>query len=218
VPASAARIPWQAATINRYMIEMVRGGCVWDAGKAWYSFVPDPFVLDEEPVKEICQALEQKFPLLGFSCWSTQQVNPFMHHLLGSFVTFVYTERDTMQDVFEFLRTAGWAVYLNPTKREAAKSFAVADKTVVIRPAITAAPTHGSVARIEKILVDICVELDSLSLMAEAEFQAMANRLAASQRIAMASLVAYCRRRKIMMSDVFGNRESIIYTVARKRR
>ncbi|MCX7002744.1 MAG: hypothetical protein NTV22_05650, partial [bacterium] len=40
-----ARIPWQAATVNRYMLAMVRGGCVWDAGKAWYSFVPDPFVL-----------------------------------------------------------------------------------------------------------------------------------------------------------------------------
>ncbi len=69
------RIPFNCATVNRYMTDFVKDGFVWSAGRGWYSFVPSAIQLDAEPLTEIKRELQARFPLLDFACWSTQQIN-----------------------------------------------------------------------------------------------------------------------------------------------
>ena len=202
-------------TLNRYMLELTAGGFVFSAGRGWYSFLKTPFHLDTGPLGDLTTEINRKFPLLDFACWSTRQINRFMHHLLARFVQFVFTERDAMGSVFDYLHDAGYNVYLNPTKREADKNFSVGERTVVIRPIVTKAPVQGHVATIEKILVDLSVEHKVLPLMDQSEFQGMCRNLVTSERVVMSELMSYARRRRVVLEDLFENPQSTISTFAR---
>ena len=126
----------------------------------------------------------------------------------------VHVDRDLMARVFDFFRDARYNAYLNPTRREAQKSFSVGEKTVVVRPNVTKAPVDGHLARIEKILVDLRVELESLLLMDVGEFQEMSQRAVTSQRIEISSLMSYAKRRRLDWKGLFQYPDSIISTIA----
>ena len=120
------------ATLNRYFHEFTRAGLVFAAGRGWYSTLATPFTLNREPVDGLIQELKKKFPLLDFSCWSTEQISGAMHHLLSRFVVFVHVETDARESVWQHLRDTGWDAWLNPRGAEAAR-FAVRERTVVVR-------------------------------------------------------------------------------------
>jgi len=83
-----------SATLNRYFHEFTSTGLVFAAGRGWYSTLATPFTLDHEPVAGLIKELKTTFPLLDFSCWSTEQIRGAMHHLLSRFVIFVHVEAD----------------------------------------------------------------------------------------------------------------------------
>src|ERR1035438_6032897 len=70
------------ATLTRYLHEFTRNGLIFAAGRGWYSTLATPFTLNREPVAGLVQELDKAFPLLDFSCWSTEQIRGAMHHLL----------------------------------------------------------------------------------------------------------------------------------------
>lgn len=190
------------ATLNRYFHEFTQTGLVFAAGRGWYSSLATAFTLDHEPVSALVQELNKTFPLLDFSCWSTAQIGSYGHHLLAKFVAFVHTERDSMETVVEALRKTGWTAYLHPTRLEATKSFRQSDKTVVVRPAVSRAPVDGKYATIEKILVDLCAETTALPLLDTGEYQRLVVNLAGHERISVAKLDQYAKRRNLKLQEV----------------
>ncbi|MCX7044293.1 MAG: hypothetical protein NTX50_02250 [Candidatus Sumerlaeota bacterium] len=205
------RVICHPQTINRYLAEFIKDRLIYPSGRGWYSAIKELFELDTSSMGEIAEELGEHFPFLAFSCWSTEQINPWMHHLLGKSISFVYAEQDSMKSVYEWFQDAGWRSYLNPTRLEAGKVFSVAEKTVVIRPLIQRAPTiKNKFASIEKILIDLFIESSSLNIMSILELQEMTAKLIKSARLSMGSLVSYAKRRKISLSDIFPKEESII--------
>lgn len=189
-------------TLNRYLHEFTRAGLIFSAGRGWHSSLATVFKLNREPVSSLVQELNESFPLLDFSCWSTAQISGYGHHLLAKFVAFVHTERDSMETVVEALRETGWTAYLHPTRLEATKSFRQSDKTVVVRPAVSRAPVDGKYATIEKILVDLCAEIAALRLLDAGEYQRLVVNLANSERISVATLAEYAKRRNLRVQEV----------------
>jgi hypothetical protein len=108
--------------------------------------------------------LKKAFPLLDFSCWSTEQISGAMHHLLSRFVMFVHVETDARESVWQHLRDTGWDAWLNPRGTEATR-FAVRERTVVVRSESRKSPSKTPVAPIEKILVELCFEARDLQIM-----------------------------------------------------
>jgi hypothetical protein len=153
-------------TINRYLYDFKKEGIIFDAGKSWYSFLENPFSLYSVPVKPFVQIIKKGFPLLPFTCWSTQQLNSFTHHLLAKFIIFVYTDSDFMRNLSTFLKDKGYNVFENPIKSEIQKQFTMTENTIVVRPAITKQPTsQNNISPIEKILIDFIIENEKLSIM-----------------------------------------------------
>ncbi len=194
-----------ATTVKQYMSEFVAAGFVHDAGKGWYSTIGHSFSVDAKPLKEVVSVLEEKFPLLRFGCWSTEQVRQFAHHTLNKFVTFVYVGKDAMRPAFESLRTAGWNAYLNPGAREVRTVFAVRPKTVVVRD--TRAPdalpeTHA--LPIEELLIELHQESKRLPLMDAEDVQTTALRAIESARIDMGRLTSLASDRKLNLADLLG--------------
>lgn len=198
----------QPATLNRYFVEFRRAGLLYDAGRGWYSSLAQPFVLDLAPVQPLVDELAKAFPLVTFSCWSTEQVKGAMHHLLSRFVTVVNVEADAMETVWEHLRDAGWYAWLNPRGAEAAR-FAVRERTVVMRRESRKSPSKERIAPIEKLLVELCFEARDLQLMALSEFHTMLANLAGTQRIQMATLLKYAGDRKLPPGLLFGEQNQL---------
>lgn len=197
------------ATLNRYFHEFSRAGLVFAAGRGWYSTLATPFILNHEPVDGLVQELKKKFPLLDFSCWSTEQISGAMHHLLSRFVVFVHVETDARESVWQHLRDTGWDAWLNPRGTEATR-FAVRERTVVVRSESRKSPSKTPVAPIEKILVELCFEARDLQIMGLGEFQTMLANLAGTHRIPMAKLLSYAGARKLPLRQLFGEANQLI--------
>jgi hypothetical protein len=204
-----ARCPLDPPTLNRYLHELTEGQHIFDAGRGWYSSLAKPFVLDTTSVKPLVDALAKAFPLVAFSCWSTEQVKGAMHHLLNRFVAFVNVEPDAMENVWEYLRDAGWDSWLNPRGTEATR-FAVRERTVVVRRESRKSPSKEPLAPIEKLLVELYFEARDLQLMALSEFYTMLGNLAGRRRIQMATLLSYAAERKLPLKEFFGDRNQLI--------
>lgn len=208
---AAAGVEIKEESFRRYLSEADSQGIVFDAGRGWYSGLEKPVELDHRPLRSLVGLLEKRFPSLTFACWSTQQVNPWMHHLLGKFAAFVNVDPNGVADVAEFLRDHGYDAHANPRGAEARK-FAVREKTVVVRPLVTEAPVEGHYSPPDALLVDLFMENKTLGIMEPAEFRSMASAMVTSGRVLMGRLLAYTLRRRQSPADLFADPESIIGT------
>ena len=170
----------------------------FDAGKSWYSSIENPFSPYTEPIEPIIQDIKDKLPLLPFSCWSTQQLNSFTHHLLAKFIIFVYTDQDYLATTAEILESSGYNIYINPTKKEIDKFFKYKNTTLVLLPSISKEPKAiDNASPIEKILVDFLMVNNKFYIMDEAEAEETVKKAINSGRINYSLLMDYLKRRKI---------------------
>ena len=191
-----AKVP--ASTLKNYLSKFVEDGVLFDAGKGWYSNLSESLELSAELLHEITKLLSKQFPLLDVSCWSTEQINPFMHHLLARYVTFVYTSLDAVEIVGDALRDAGYSVLVNPVAAEIEKSYTKIENPVVVRPSVTKEPTAVSgVAPPEKLLVDLLFENNKLSIMEPSEAAEVVKKAVQAGRVNMAALQSYAKRRRV---------------------
>ncbi len=197
----AARCPLEPATLNSYLHELTEAHFIYDAGRGWYSNLDTPFKLNREPVSSLVQLLNKTFPLLEFSCWSTAQIASYGHHLLAKFVSFVHTERDSMESVFEFLRDKGFDAHLNP-RGAAASQFTVRERTVVVRPRVTTQPAEEHFVTVEGLLVDLFIESRDLHLVDGSEYFQVFSNLTRTGRISMGRLAEYAGKRKPATADL----------------
>ncbi len=188
-------------TLSVYLSEAVKQGHIHDAGRGWYSSLANAFELDARPVKSLVTKLEKKFPLLDFTCWSTEQIRAFGHHLLARFVPFVHVDRDALPSVAEFLQDAGYDVHANP-RAGAARQFTIRERTVVVRPKNSAQPQASHLVTIEGLLVELFVESRALNLMDTGECYRIFANLAGQSRISMATLLDYARERRPVALDL----------------
>lgn len=173
-------------------------GTVYDAGKGWYSKIAEPLKLSTQPLEPVTKLLAEQFPLLEVSCWSTEQINPFMHHLLSRFTVFVYTLPDALDVVGDALRDAEHNVLVNPTASEIVRLYQKTENPVLVRPAVTKEPPpEVGMAPPEKFLVDLLFENNRLSIMEPSEAEDVLRRAVEAGRVNMSSLLSYAKRRRV---------------------
>lgn len=189
--------------LREYLSEAMAKGLIHDAGRGWYSSLAEQAVLDGEPVRPLREALAKRFPFLPHYVWSTQQINPWMHHQLGKFVAFVFADGDGADDVAAWLRSEGWVVTLNPTAKSA-RDFAPGERSVVVR-GIRREFDPAAEPKIDTVLVDLLLENGRLGLMDEGEFQELCRNLLTSKRVEMAGLLGRLRDHKRSWEELVGN-------------
>ena len=198
-------VAWNAATLNRYMVEQSAAGCIFDAGRGWYSSIAKPHQLDTAPVEKLVGELKSAFPLLDFACWSTEQLNEMLRHQLAKHVQFAYVERDAIDSVADWLKSHGYKTYANPGKPEIKRTFSIEGKTVVVLPLTTKTPHQGGFASIEKIVVDVLADTEPFSIINIPEFIDGASEVIKSQSIDMSELMKYSTRRKTDISRLINS-------------
>ena len=187
-------------TLKKNLSRFKKQGIIHSAGKGWYSFLPDVFELDTTPIRNIINLLKREFPLLEFNVWSTEQLLPYFHHIPTRFFVFVYSDRDYLITIFEHLTEKGKAVYLNPSKKDAEKIYNVDRETIILRPSITEEPIENNHSKIEKVLVDLYIEKDNITILDEWEFERIFENIASRNSIYI-DVIHYYIRRRVLSRD-----------------
>lgn len=194
------KIPSSSLHVTLY--RLVESKVVFDAGRGWYSTIATPFTAQHESIREIVKRVEKRFPQLQFSIWSTEQLQPFAHHLMGRFTTFLYTETDAISSIAEFLQSQQQTVYPNPKQSEVKKYVSGTSRRIIVRPVVTKEPVEGHYATIEKIIIDLFLEKARMFLMDGAEYKRIFENIIFSSRINMGRLFGYASRRNITASII----------------
>ncbi len=171
---------------------------IYSAGRGWCSNIQKEFELNIEPTEKIMKLLIEKFPLLEFSCWSTEQLKGFFHHLPSQFMTFIYTDKDFLSTLRDFLTENNYNIYLNPSKIEAEKFIELKTKTIILRPWVSSRVSkEKNLTKIEKILVDLFMEMKKISLIDKDEYTKIFSNIILNYRINIAEMLDYAHDRKI---------------------
>ena len=191
-------IKFEEDTLKKYLYLFKKNEVIYPAGRGWYSNIQKEFELNIESTKKIIKLLIEKFPLLEFSCWSTEQLKGFFHHLPTQFITFIYADKDFLQSVKDFLIENVYNVYLNPYKIEAEKFVELKTQTIILRPSMSSRiPKEKNWAKIEKILVDLFMEKKKIGFIDEEEYKRIFSNVIISYRINIAEMLDYSHDRKI---------------------
>ena len=184
--------------LKKYFYFLKKNEVVYPAGRGWYSNIQKEFELNIEPTKKIKKLLIEKFPLLEFSCWSTEQLKGFFHHLPSQFITFIYADKDFLSTLRDFLTGNNYNVYLNPYKAEAEKFIELKTKTIILRPSVSSRISkEKNLTKIEKILVDLFMEMKKISLIDKEEYIKIVSNIILNYRINTAEMLDYAHNRKI---------------------
>ncbi|HDT12299.1 MAG TPA: hypothetical protein ENO01_01435 [Candidatus Marinimicrobia bacterium] len=190
-------LEYAGQTVKQTLNQLTKDKMIFDAGRGWYSTLANEIKINIEPVQPIVDAILTKMPFLPFNCWSTQQLNPFFHHMLGKFIIFIYTEKDFLSTLLDFLVDEGKIAYLNPNQNEIDKSFRLEHETIVLRPSISEEPSWEHYSKIEKILIDFYIESEKLYITQFTEVQTVFENILGRNRINIPTLLRYARRRKV---------------------
>ena len=191
-------IRFEEDTLKKYLYLLKKNEVIYPAGRGWYSNIQKEFELNIEPTKKIKKLLIEKFPLLEFSCWSTEQLKGFFHHLPSQFITFIYADKDFLSTLRDFLTGNNYNVYLNPYKAEAEKFIELKTKTIILRPSVSSRISkEKNLTKIEKILVDLFMEMKKISLIDKEEYIKIVSNIILNYRINTAEMLDYAHNRKI---------------------
>ena len=199
-------------TLHDYLSDLAQEGRIFDAGRGWYCLHADRPVLDRTAVEKLELEMAGAFPFLPCCLWHTTMLNPWMHHLVGAGSTYLHVERDAFVPVAEHLEAAGWRVAIHPLG-DRHSLLPRGEHGVIMRPLHAHVPrTGGRPLQPEQILVDLCREIAHTTPMDREEFEGMAYRLATETRLLVAPLVAYMRRRRLTLTDLFGGRAGSLFS------
>ena len=191
-------IKFEEDTLKKYLYLLKKNEVIFPAGRGWYSNIQKEFELNIEPTEKIIKLLIEKFPLLEFSCWSTEQLKGFFHHLPSQFVTFIYTDKDFLSTLRDFLTENYYHIYLNPSKIEAEKFIELKTKTIILRPSASSRVSkEKNLTKIEKIIVDLFMEMKKIPLIDKNEYIKIVSNIIFNYRINMAEMLDYADRREI---------------------
>jgi len=191
-------IKFEEDTLKKYLYLLKKNKVMYPAGRGWYSNIQKEFELNIKPTEKIVKLLIEKFPLLEFSCWSTEQLKGFFHHLPSQFVTFIYTDKDFLSTLRDFLTENYYTIYLNPSKIEAEKFIELKTKTIILRPSASSRVSKDkNLTKIEKIIVDLFIEMKKIPLIDKDEYIKIVSNIIFNYRINMAETLDYADRREI---------------------
>jgi len=184
-------------SVNQYLYSLKKQHLIFDAGLSWYSKIPNQFLLDSTPVKTIKEYVKTDFPFLDFNIWSTAQLKNYFHHLLTQNIHFIYSDFESLNSLYDYLKDKKFNVYNNPDKHILESHFDLKENTIILRPSISEESSVDNFSSIEKILIDLFIESNKLNLFDRSEYKRIFYNIICASRINIAAMLRYSKRREI---------------------
>ena len=193
---------YKTISVNQYLHSLKKQNLVFDAGLGWYSKIQNQFLLDTDSVITLKENIKSAFPFLEFNVWSVTQLKNYFHHLYTQDISFIYTDFESLNPLYDFLKDKNFNVYNNPDKRILSSHFDIKENTIILRPSISEEPSENNFSTIEKILIDLFLESSKLNLFDRTEYKRIFYNVICSSRINIAAMLRYSKRREIRKTFV----------------
>jgi hypothetical protein len=195
-------------TIGNYNVEytlnsLVKSGLLERTGRGKYilglkrKLYTPPL---ENEIKGIYGLIQEEKPLLECCVWRTSIINEFTLHQAGRFAQMVEIERDGLEAVFDLLRDHYPNVYLNPSDELLDRYIAYQNDAIIIIPLTSEAPTQKiegiRTTTIEKLLVDLIVDIKLYEAFQGAELAYIIKEAFRKYPINKDKMFRYARRRR----------------------
>jgi len=190
-------VNFEKKLVKDYLFQLKQEKIVFEAGYGFFSNVAEKFpFMAVRRVEVIRQCLKKNYPLVDFLIWDTKIFAPLYHHTQTHHITFVEVEKDLVFSVHEHL----YGKYRGVLKERRVKSFfAGFDVTldpVVVRAMPSRSPREGNIPALEKILVDMYLDIDKYAYIGHSDYFELWWDLVRLYRINIRELIGYSRRRK----------------------
>ena len=154
-------------TVMCLVSRMVYAGDLIRVARGVYASASDKTIFKAEPSKEeikLFEELRNRFPFAPFCIYNGSVLIPLQHHLSCNNITYVETDRNAVESVFNFIRESSDRVWLMPDADFVYRYIDLSKGGIIVKPLVTEAPLQYingvSTPTIEKLLVDIRKDAD----------------------------------------------------------
>ena len=202
--------------VKRKVIDQVKIGVYTISDKVAYK----PFVSDK--LARLSKIVAKEFDELDYCLWSTEWLNDFTRHQLGTFFYILEVEKDFVEEVFNaYSESKQYRVYLDP-KEDIMERYVESEISIVIKPLISRSPKQKvsikpkakdkiQVPTLEKMLVDIFCDPITFYTVQGSEMETLFENALKRYNVNFSRMLNYARRRKkepqlkAYMSEYFGD-------------
>lgn len=186
--------------VKRKVIDQVKLGVYIISDKEAYI----PFISDE--LASLSKIVAKEFHELDYCLWSTEWLNDFTRHQLGTFFYIVEVEKDFTEEVFNaYSESKQYRVYLNP-KEDIMERYVGIETSIVIKPLISRSPKQKVTLKerskykiftptLEKILIDVFSDSVTFYAIQGSEMDTFFENALKHYQINFTKLISYARRR-----------------------
>lgn len=202
--------------LSKNIIKSVKRGVYSISNRKKY--VPD---VSEKLIK-LSRIVAQDFDNLDYCLWTTEWLNDFTRHQLGSNFYVLEVERDFVEEVFTaYSESREFTAFLDPDANIMHR-YVGNEISIVIKPLISRAPKQKvqikpkskdkiQVPKLEKMLVDVFCDSVTFYAVQGSEMKTLFENALKRYHINFSSLLNYARRRKkyskleAYLTEHFGN-------------
>jgi hypothetical protein len=139
--------------------------------------------------------IKKKFPYTDFVIWDTKTLQSFYHHTQTHHITFVEVEKEAVMSVYESLYEKHPNVLKEKQSNAFYKDFDVKRDPIIVRGLITRSPRDRHTPALEKILVDMFMDMDKYNYISLSDYLEIWKDLVRRYRINIGFLHSYSKRR-----------------------
>lgn len=156
-----AKFSLKINTARQYLSELSRGGGFVRTSRGVYaaSEKQNFTYLPSKTAKSIYNNLVKQLPFNDFCVYDGEIFNPLQHHLFSNKAIYVETNKESVETVFERLKTQCKNTYRRPDSKFMTDYVDLQQRCIIVKNLVTESPlieTNGvRVPTLEKILVDI---------------------------------------------------------------
>ncbi len=192
----------KTTTVSWRIYALVENGIIQRIGRGKYKLGRQ---MGFEPLvsiqyKHLYSRLKNEYPYLDICIWSTKWVAKWMLHIPSNYETIIEVEKGSEESVFYFLSNIRGNVFLNPSRSILNKYANTKKPIIIIKNLITDAPLQKikqvQIPKIEKILVDLIVDVESYPTYQGRDLDSIIENAFQYNTINKDTLFRYAERRK----------------------
>ncbi|MDG3582882.1 MULTISPECIES: DUF6577 family protein [Galbibacter] len=186
--------------VKRKVIDQVKLGVYTISNKEAYK----PFVSNK--LAQLSKIVAKEFDELDYCLWSTEWLNDFTRHQLGTFFYILEVEKDFIEEIFNaYSESKQYRVYLDPTE-DIMERYVESEISIVIKPLISRSPKQKITVKekskdniyvptLEKILIDVYSDAVTFYAIQGSEMDTLFENALKRYQINFTKLISYARRR-----------------------
>jgi hypothetical protein len=186
--------------VKRKVIDQAKLGVYIISEKEVYK----PMV--SEKMDRLSKIVAQEFDELDYCLWSTEWLNDFTRHQLGTFFYILEVEKDFVEEVFHaYSDLKQFRIYLDP-KAEIMERYLESEISVIIKPLISRSPKQKVAVKdkskdeiyiptLEKILIDVFSDDVTFYAIQGSEMDALFENALKRYQVNFTKLLSYAKRR-----------------------